>query len=76
MAFAFAMDNDLDLRNQIHREAYMGSKLAKIADGLHVDLVFLDFVADLFLDGGCYILCGDGAIQFASFARLGSKRSA
>ena len=71
--FTFTMDNDLDFRNKVHGEAYVSRVLAKIADGLHINLLFLDFVAGLFLNGGRDILCCNGAIQFAHFARLGSK---
>src|SRR5687768_2107751 len=71
--FALAMHQDLDFRNQVHSEAYMRSEFAKVTDGLHVYLVFLDFEADLLLQGCRYILCSDGAIQLASFTSFGRK---
>ncbi len=49
------------------------SEFAKIADGLHIDLLAFDFIAGFFLNGSCHILRGDGAIQFASLTSLGSK---
>jgi hypothetical protein len=67
------MDDDLDFRNKIHRQADMRRKLSEIADGLHIDLLFLDFETGLFLNGDCHITGRDGAVQFASFARLCGK---
>jgi hypothetical protein len=71
--FPFAMDDDLNFRNQINREADMCNMFAQVSDGLHVNLMFLDFEAGLFRYRGCHILCGYGAIQFACITRFGAK---
>jgi hypothetical protein len=68
------MDDDPDFRDQVHGQADVGCELTEIADRLHVDLLFLDLEADLFLDGSRHILRGDGAIQLACFTSLGAER--
>jgi len=74
--FTFAMDDDFDLRYKVNGQADVGSELAKIADWLHIDLLFLDFETRLFLNGDCHILRGDGAIQLAGFSGAGAGRVA
>src|SRR5689334_20264954 len=71
--FTLAMDNDLDFGDQVHGEANVSGEFAEITDGLHIDLLLLDLKAGLFLDGGGYILCGDGAVEFTSLTSFGSK---
>src|SRR6266498_3543609 len=71
--FTFAMDDNLDFGDQVHGQANMSGELSKIADRLHVNLLLLDFVARLFLNGSCHILRGDGTIELPCFPSLGGK---
>src|SRR5690349_23609271 len=71
--FTLAMDNDLDFRNKVHGQANVSGELAQVADGLHIDLLFLDLKAGLFLDGDSHILRGDGAVELTSLTSFGSK---
>ena len=68
--FALAINEDLDLGNQIDRQPHAGLVLAKVANGLHVDLLALDLVARLLLDDRGHILRGDRTIELASLAGL------
>ena len=72
-ALAFAVDNDLEFRNQIHRQADMSGELAEGADGLDVHLLAFHFKADLLSERGGNILRGDRAVQFTRIASLGSE---
>src|SRR3990172_2340762 len=70
-AFTIAIDDDLDLWNEIHRQADVGSKFAERADGLNIHLLALHFKADLFGKRGGDILCGNGTVQFSGITSLG-----
>src|SRR5687767_13649892 len=67
------MDNDLNLGDKVHGQANVSREFTEVADRLHVDLLFLNLEAGLFLDGGRYILGSNGAVKFARFASFGSK---
>jgi hypothetical protein len=69
------MDDDLDFRNKVHSEADVCGELAKVADGLHVDLLLFDLEAGLFLNGSRHILGGDGTVKFAGLTSLGGKNN-
>jgi hypothetical protein len=72
-AFTFAMDDDLDLRHEVHRQADVSGEFTERADGLGIHLLAFDFEADLFRKRGGDILRGDGTVQFAGFTCLGRE---
>lgn len=58
-AFTFAVYDHLEFGHQVHCEANVSGEFTERTDGLGIDLLALDFEADLFGERGGNIASGD-----------------
>ena len=72
-SLTFAVNVHLDLGDEIHGQADADRVLAQGAQRLHVQLLALQGIAGLFLDGVDHILGSDRTVQLAGLACPGPK---